>query len=69
MTAHMTDVKALRIRLGLSQKEFVTRFGLSLTTLQSWEQGRRTPDCTAKILLAVIARSPEIVVDAIEASR
>ena len=55
------DVPGLRARLGLSQARFARAFGLDMATVQAWEQGRRRPDRTARILLAVIAREPEAV--------
>ena len=55
------DVAALRSRLGLSQVAFARAFGLDLGALQAWEQHRRRPDRTARILLAVISREPEAV--------
>lgn len=61
------DVAALRARLGLSQAAFARAFGLDLAALQAWEQHRRRPDRTARILLAVIAREPEAVMRALAA--
>jgi len=55
------DVPGLRAQLGLSQARFASAFGLDVKTVQAWEQGRRRPDRTARILLAVIAREPEAV--------
>ena len=55
------DVAAVREGFGLSQAAFARRFGLDVTALQAWEQGRRQPDRTARLLLAVIAREPEAV--------
>ncbi|HEV2162131.1 MAG TPA: helix-turn-helix domain-containing protein [Stellaceae bacterium] len=55
------DVSRLRIRLGLSQAAFARTFGLDLTAVQAWEQGRRRPDRAARILLAVIAHEPRAV--------
>lgn len=55
------DVSALRARLGLSQAAFARTFGLDLTAVQAWEQGRRRPDRAARILLAVIAHEPRAV--------
>lgn len=55
------DVPGLRARLGLSQARFARAFGLDVKTVQAWEQGRRRPDRTARILLAVIAREPAAV--------
>jgi putative transcriptional regulator len=56
----------IRKSLGLSQREFSARFGVHLGALQAWEQGRRQPDRTARILLAVIAREPDAVRRALE---
>jgi putative transcriptional regulator len=55
------DVAAVRGRLGLSQARFAAAFGLDVDAVQAWEQNRRRPDRTARILLAVIAREPEAV--------
>ena len=55
------DVPGLREKLGLSQARFARAFGLDVATVAAWEQGRRRPDRTARILLAVIAREPEAV--------
>ncbi len=57
------DVKAIRQRMGLSQSEFSIRFGFALDALQNWEQGRRFPDGSARVLLRVIERHPECVED------
>jgi len=59
------DVRATRKRLGLSQAEFAARFGFQPATLRNWEQGRTEPDGPARVLLAVIARHPEAVEDAL----
>jgi putative transcriptional regulator len=62
------DVKALRKRLGYSQAQFSHRFGFAIDALQDWEQHRRTPDRTARILLTVIAREPQAVTRALQKS-
>jgi DNA-binding transcriptional regulator YiaG len=51
----------LRAKLGLSQEAFSERFGLSLRTVQQWEQGRRSPDGPASLLIFMIAKEPEVV--------
>lgn len=63
------DVPALRAQVGLSQARFARAFGLDVATVAAWEQGRRRPDRTARILLAVIAREPEAVRRALDAGR
>ncbi len=59
------DVAKLRQRLGLSQAAFARAFGLDVTALHAWEQGRRRPDRAARILLAVIAKEPQAVLRAL----
>ncbi len=61
------DVRAIREALGLSQPAFARRFGFSLGAVREWEQGRRQPEAAARVLLLVIARSPEMVDEAIQA--
>ena len=55
------DVKAIRRRLGQSQAQFARMIGVSVSTLQNWEQGRRRPEGPARALLRVVAESPEAV--------
>jgi len=59
------DVVKLRRRFGLSQAAFARAFGLDVTALHAWEQGRRRPDRAARVLLAVIAREPQAVLRAL----
>lgn len=61
----MSDVKAIRQKLGLSQAVFARRFGFSVRTVQQWEQGRAIPDRPARILLKVIERAPRTVEQAL----
>ena len=60
-----TDVRAVRRTLRLSQAQFAAKFGFQSATLKNWEQGRTRPDGPARVLLAVIARHPEAVEDAL----
>ena len=55
------DVTAIRRKTGLSQQAFSARIGVSTGTLRNWEQGRRTPDGPARVLLAMLARNPRLV--------
>lgn len=59
------DVAAVRKEYGLSQHQFATLLGISVRTLQNWEQGRRSPQGPARILLRVAARHPEAVLDTV----
>ncbi|KAA0253619.1 helix-turn-helix domain-containing protein [Acidobacteria bacterium ACD] len=56
-----TDVKAIRTRLGKSQSQFALMIGVSVSTLQNWEQGRRRPEGPAQALLRVAAAAPHVV--------
>lgn len=53
------DVRSVRSKLGMSQRQFAARFGLKLDTLRNWEQSKRVPDGTARVLLTLIDRDPE----------
>ncbi len=59
------DVRAIRERLGLTRPAFAHRFGLAVAAVRDWEQGLRRPDPAARVLLMVIARSPDIVAEAV----
>ena len=54
-------IVALRKRLKLSRRRFAERFGLDARAIQDWEQGRRTPDRAARVLLTVIDKDPDAV--------
>lgn len=62
------DVKQIREQYDLSQSEFAALLGVSIKTLQNWEQGRRTPHGTARVLLQVAARHPDAVWDVVSPS-
>lgn len=55
------DVGAIRRAAGLSQTAFAAQIGVSVATLRNWEQRRRYPDGPARVLLALLAKDPEIV--------
>lgn len=63
------DVRTIRARLGLSQSEFAMLIGVSVATLQNWEQGRRRPEGPARALLRVAAVNPRAVASALAAPR
>ena len=50
-----------RNRVGMSQSEFAKWLGVSVRTLQDWEQGRREPSGAAKTLLRIASQNPEAV--------
>lgn len=55
------DVKTIRRSSGLSQSQFAKLYGFNLTSLQAWEQGRRKPGRTARILLCIVEKDPNAV--------
>ena len=55
------DIQSIRKKLNRSQSEFAYMIGVSVGTLQNWEQGRRRPEGAARALLKVAARNPKAV--------
>jgi len=50
----------IRARLKLSQSAFAGLMGVSLRTVQDWEQGRRSPSGPAEALLRIAEQHPEV---------
>jgi putative transcriptional regulator len=59
------NIKAIRRDLAVSQGQFARMIGVSVTTLQNWEQGRRQPHGPARALLKVASRNPRAVLEAL----
>ena len=59
------DVKNVRSKIGMSQNEFASAFGISVSTLRHWERGDRKPQGPALVLLNVVAKEPKVVLDAL----
>ncbi len=59
------DVKGIRLQLKKSQAQFALMIGVSVATLQNWEQGRRSPEGPARALLKIAAEKPEAVIEAL----
>ncbi len=57
------SVATIRERMGLSQDKFAALLGVSIRTLQEWEQGRRAPSGAARTLLMIAARNPQALLE------
>lgn len=57
------EVKRIRSKTGMNQITFSKVYGIPLRTLQSWESKERYPHKMARILLTVIDKHPEVVID------
>jgi len=62
------DVRAIRERLSLSRQQFAQKYGFAETALKEWEQGRRQPDRSARVLLKVIDHDHSAVERALAAA-
>jgi putative transcriptional regulator len=56
-------VAEIREKTGLSQSRFATLLGVSVRTLQDWEQGRRAPSGAARTLLLVAHKNPKALLE------
>ena len=54
-------VVSVRHNTGLSQSQFTALLGVSVRTLQGWEQGRVTPSGAARTLITVATKHPEVL--------
>ena len=61
------DVKNIRAKVGMSQTEFASAFGISVSTLRHWERGDRVPHGPALVLLNVIEKEPKAVLRSLSA--
>lgn len=59
------DIKLIRANHELSQSQFAALLGISTATLKNWEQGRRSPEGPARVLLQVASKHPEAIWDAV----
>ena len=60
---NVPDVAQVRSKTGLSQARFAQLLGVSVRTLQDWEQGRRAPSGAARTLLAIAAKNPKALLE------
>lgn len=62
------DVTAIRTKLGLTQEAFAAQFGFSKGAVRDWEQRRKIPEASARILLKIIEKRPDVVLDVLDAA-
>jgi putative transcriptional regulator len=60
---NVPSVAMVRARTGLSQARFAELLGVSVRTLQEWEQGRRAPSGAARTLIMVAAKNPQALLE------
>jgi putative transcriptional regulator len=60
---NVPKVSAIREKTGLSQARFAAVLGVSVRTLQDWEQGRRAPSGAARTLLVMVDRNPAALLE------
>ena len=60
---NLPSVSAIREGTGLSQSRFARLLGVSLRTLQEWEQGRRAPSGAARTLLMIARKNPRALLE------
>ena len=60
---NVPDVATVREKTGLSQARFAQLLGVSVRTLQDWEQGRRAPSAAARTLLMIAAKNPQVLLE------
>ena len=60
----LPPIAGIRAKCGLSQSEFARLLGVSVRTLQEWEQGRRAPSGPARMLLSIANRNPKLLLEA-----
>lgn len=56
---NLPEVATIRAKTGLSQAHFARLLGVSVRTLQDWEQGRRAPSGAARTLLLIAHKNPK----------
>jgi putative transcriptional regulator len=62
------DVSKIRKNMGLTQEQFSALMGIKLATLRNWEQKRRHPESSARLLLRIAEKHPDIVMSVVQDS-
>ncbi len=61
------DVRTIREAAKISQPQFAKLIGVSVRTLQNWEQHRTRPTGPARALLKIVASNPKSAIEALHA--
>ncbi len=61
------DVRSIRKTMGMTQEAFAARYGFSKGTVRDWEQKRRRPEASARLLLKMIEKRPDVVEEVLRA--
>ncbi len=59
------NAKEIRAKLSLTQEKFAALMNISVHTLRNWEQGRRQPQGTAKVLLNIVNNNPSVLLQTV----
>ncbi len=63
----LNEVTEVRQKLKMTQNQFATAFGISVSTLRNWEQGHRNPTGPAVTLIKVARRHPKAILETLHA--
>ena len=66
-TIEVPPVVTARMKSGLTQSEFAGLLGVSVRTLQDWEQGRRQPSGAARTLITIAEQQPKVLRQVVKA--
>ncbi len=61
----LPDVRAIRMRLGMTQEVFAKAIGVPVATVRNWEQARTSMDPAVRSLLRVVEREPDVALRAL----
>lgn len=58
-----SEIVAARVNLNMSQAQFSALLGVSVRTLQKWEQNERQPSAAAQKLITIALKRPEVLIE------
>ena len=63
------DIRSIREKIGMTQAEFASTFGLAIGSVRNWEQKRSDQDASIRSYIAFIKNNPQAVIGALEKER